>query len=112
MREKLKRRTAVWIVAIVQNFADDRFRLSILCFSNSFFGQFYSALAKTGDRVLMSGAGKISDRDPKLLVRQGIIFLGHRLLTSRQRFVTMWHRGFAPLNFAGLDPVHILPETR
>ena len=116
MREQLQRRPAIWIVAVLQNFAQNRFSFSKVAVGDLLLGDFYAALAETGQRLVVrfAGSDRVGEqlqRAPEFFMRNRVISRLHRRLCAGQDFYTARQRRLAPLDFALRNPVDVLREN-
>ncbi|PYJ81419.1 MAG: hypothetical protein DME73_07510 [Verrucomicrobia bacterium] len=114
--EQLQRRPAIWIVAVLQNFAQNRLSFSKVAVGDLLLGNFHTALAETGQRFVVhfAGSDRVGEqlqRAPEFFMRNRVISRPHRRLRARQDFYTARQRRLAPLDFALGNPVDVLREN-
>ena len=113
LREQLRGGMAVGIVALVQDFSQDRFRFHELALCDFLFGQFHAARTKAVQRFVMQFAGgnrvrQKTDSRPEFLVRDGEVFFLHGAPAARNRFFAPGHRGLASFYFPLRDLIYAL----
>ncbi|PYL95381.1 MAG: hypothetical protein DMF18_08215 [Verrucomicrobia bacterium] len=116
MGEQLQRRPAIGIVAVLQNFTQNRLSFRKVAVGDPLLGDFHAALAETGQRFVVhfAGSDRIGEqlqRAPEFFMRNRVISRPHRRLRARQDFYTARQRRLAPLDFALGNPVDVLREN-
>src|SRR6266478_7123325 len=77
--EQLQRGPAIWIVAVLQNFAQNRLGFGKVAVGDLLLGDFHAALAETGQRFVVRFAG--SDRVWEQLQRAPEFFMRNRVIS-------------------------------
>ena len=115
--EQLRGGMAVGIVALVQNFSQNRFRFHELTLRDFLFGQFHAARTKTRQRFVMQFAGangvrEKADGRPEFLMRDSEVFFLHGAPAAGERCFAPWNGGLSPFYFPLRDLINALRSAR
>src|SRR5438876_10435418 len=116
VRVEFLRRTTLGIVAVAQNFAQDRLGICISSLCDARLRQHDAALAKAFDSFVVRFSrhdcvGQIRNRSSEFFVRSAIVFCFHRSLTPRQGRFSLRYAGLTPVHFALGDVVRGLRKA-